>query len=138
MILIAVVDDDYGMMFNRRRQSKDSALRERVLSLAGDGKLWMNAYTYGQFSDSDGSAICVDEDFLAKAGTGEYCFAENVPLDSCEEDIEEIILFRWNRKYPSDVRFAIDLGDSVWKLTKTREFAGSSHEKITEEVYVRV
>ena len=53
------------------------------------------------------------------------------------KDIEKIILYRWNRKYPADFRFDINLEDSEWKLAETREFTGSSHEKITEEVYVR-
>ena len=38
MILIACVDDKFGMLFNRRRQSQDRMLRERVLRLT-DGKI---------------------------------------------------------------------------------------------------
>ena len=49
--------------------------------------------------------------------------------------IEELILFRWNRVYPADLHCTLDL--SVWKLTETEEFAGNSHEKITQERYVR-
>lgn len=156
MILIAAVDDNNGMMFNKRRQSKDRSLRERILLLAKGHKLWMNDYTYRQFLDeavsitekhtgsapeaADGIAIeeiCVDEDFLESAGSGEYCFVENVPAASYEEKMEKIILFRWNRKYPSDFQFDIELGTCGWKLAETKEFPGFSHEKITEEVYVR-
>ena len=53
-----------------------------------------------------------------------------------EEKIEKIILYRWNRVYPADVHFPIDF--SGWKLVQAEEFAGSSHEKITEEIYERV
>ena len=60
MIVVAVVDDNMGMMFNKRRQSKDRALRERILALAGKGKLWMNEYTYQQFSDCDTGGFQVD------------------------------------------------------------------------------
>ena len=137
MIVVAVVDDNMGMMFNKRRQSKDRALRERILALAGNGKLWMNEYTYQQFSDCDTGGIQVDPDFLDKAGGGEFCFVENDSVVPCAKDIEKIILYRWNRKYPADFRFDINLEDSEWKLAETREFTGSSHEKITEEVYVR-
>lgn len=136
MILIAAVDDDKGMMFNRRRQSKDGALRERILSIAEGEKLWMNAYTRRQFPEEAGRELLVDEEFLEKAGPGEYCFLENVPAAPYEDRIERIILFRWNRKYPSDTWFDIDL-EGGWKLSETREFSGSSHERITEEVYDR-
>lgn len=143
MIVMAVVDDNNGMMFNRRRQSKDRILRERMLSLAEGGRLWMNEYSCQQFSE-DGSAeaganvkFCVDEEFLKKAGWGEYCFVENIPLIPYEKSIEKIILFKWNRKYPSDLKFDINVGNPPWNLAETREFSGSSHEKITEEVYVR-
>ena len=51
------------------------------------------------------------------------------------ERIGEIYLYRWNRDYPADVYFPVDL--SVWKCVETKEFAGSSHEKITRERYTR-
>lgn len=137
MIVIAVVDDNKGMMFNKRRQSKDQTLREKILELVGESKLWMNEYTYQQFSDCGIGRIQVDENFCDKAGTGEYCFVENISIAHAKADIEKIILFKWNRKYPSDFWFDIDLEGSEWKLSETREFTGSSHEKITEEVYVR-
>ena len=97
MILIAVVDDDYGMMFNRRRQSKDGALRERILSLAEGGTLWVSPYTYRQFSGCGAGNIRADEEFLRKAGPGEYCFAEEALAAPFANKIEKIILFRWNR-----------------------------------------
>ncbi|MFR4122966.1 MAG: hypothetical protein ACLT0W_12285 [Clostridium sp.] len=46
-----------------------------------------------------------------------------------------MILYKWNRVYPADQYFAMDL--SGWKLVETVEFPGSSHEKITEERYER-
>ena len=47
----------------------------------------------------------------------------------------EIILYKWNRVYPADFRFEVDL--SSWKLEESEEFAGLSHEKITRERYIR-
>lgn len=137
MILIAVVDDSNGMMFHNRRQSKDSVLRERILSLVKDKKLWINSYTAGQFLDCRGETIRVDEDFLDKAESGEYCFVENVSVSSREKSIEKIILFRWNRRYPSDFWFDFALKEPEWRRIEINEFSGSSHERITEEVYVR-
>ena len=72
---------------------------------------------------------------MEKAGPGEYCFVEDKDVVLYESRIEEVILCHWNRDYPADMYFKMDLGS--WKLAETQEYAGSSHEKITEERYVR-
>ena len=57
---------------------------------------------------------------------------------SCKEEVlqkaERIVLYRWNRAYPADVKFTMPKG---FTLKESREFAGSSHEKITREEYTR-
>lgn len=133
MIVIVAVDERNGMMFNKRRQSQDKALRERILEIAKGKALWMNRYTAKQFEDQGG--IIVDDEFLDRAGTGEFCFVENTPVAPYLDRIEKIIRFCWNRKYPGDMIFDVDLTDG-WELEETKEFEGNSHEKITEEVYV--
>ena len=71
---------------------------------------------------------------LFKASKEDYCFVENMPLAEHIESIEKIILYKWNRDYPSDFTLDITI-DNEWKLTQTEEFKGSSHDKITEEIY---
>lgn len=93
MIVITVIDDNMGMMFNNRRQSQDCILREQILALAGSGRLWMNHYTYRQFLNCDSASITVDDAFLAKAGAGEYCFVENVSPACYEKHICSGYLF---------------------------------------------
>ena len=95
----------------------------------------MNAYSKKQFAESDTARIRVDETFLDAAGDGEFCFVENADVSGCVERIEEIYLYRWNRDYPADVYFPVGLGG--WQCVETKEFAGSSHEKITRERYTR-
>ena len=131
MLLIVCVDDNMGMAFNHRRQSQDRLLRRRLLERVGASKLWMSPYTARQF-DALPENVQVSETFLSEAEAGEYCFAEL----SCPDDAEGVVLYRWNRSYPADVHFPIDF--SGWKLVQAEEFAGSSHEKITEEIYERV
>ena len=144
MKIIVCVDNQNGMMFNHRRQSQDRVLRKRSLALTGGKKLWMNAYSQKQFLQVNGNMskeqeqsgqIQADEAFLEKAGPGEDCFVENKIIVPYESRIEEVILCHWNRDYPADMYFKMDLGS--WKLAETQEYAGSSHEKITEERYVR-
>ena len=134
MNLIVCVDDRNGMMFNGRRQSRDRYLREYLLKLSG-GKLWMNASSAGQFEKKDG--LMIREDFLSTAPKGEFCFLEDQSCLAFEGRMEQIILCKWNRTYPSDWKFDIPLDEHGWHCVSAVEFPGFSHEKITVEVYKR-
>ena len=131
MYAIVCVDDNLGMLFNRRRQSQDRILREYLLELVNGRGFYMNAYSAKQFDDF--SQIQVSESFPEEAGKDDFCFVENLPLCSFADRIDGLILCRWNREYPAD--FFLDLDYSAWHLEYTEEFPGSSHEKITVEVY---
>ena len=137
MVVMVCLDDNGGMLFNHRRQSQDRVLRDEILRQAGDGKLYVNAYTARQFTAEQQERLVISEDFLAQAGPEDFCFVENVALSPWEDQIRTLILFHWNRVYPTDMSFDIPLIDHGWKLTETREFPGYSHEKITQEVYVK-
>lgn len=137
MILITCVDDDLGMLFNHRRQSQDRILREHILELTDGGCLWMNHYTEKQFSDMITPQINVGDNYLNEAAPGDYCFVEDASVLPYEKWVEKIILYKWNRSYPADFYFDIPLEEHSWKLIQTTDFTGSSHEKITEEVYER-
>lgn len=136
MNIIVCVDDKNGMMFNHRRQSQDRLLREYLSGISG-GKLWMNAYSAGQFEKEEALKLEIREDFLEAAPPGAYCFLENLPCSGYEERIEKIILCRWNRVYPSDQKFDIPLEEHQWHCISAEEIPGSSHDKITVEVYER-
>ena len=116
MIVITCLDQKNGMMFNHRRQSQDSVLREHVAKLV---------------------ANVIDDAFLQEAAQGEYCFVEDAPLAPFEKWIERIAIFRWDRTYPADRYFDLQLGSGQWHLVGTSEFAGHSHDLITMEVYER-
>jgi len=133
MHLIVCVDEQYGMSFAGRRQSMDRVLRERMLALVGDAPLWVSSYTAGQFKPWPEN-LKVDPEYLQQAGQGEYCFAEVADLRGCSEKIENIILYKWNRRYPADRRFPAELLEGR-SCTQTAEFPGNSHENITQEVY---
>lgn len=135
MIVIVCIDDNLGMTFNKRRQSRDILLIQKVVEMAKNSKIWVNKYSYPLFEEVGTVNVNVDETFLSEAANGEYCFVENKELKPFEKWIEKMIVFRWNRSYPADQTFDIDL--SKWQLSEVSEFEGNSHEKITVEVYVR-
>ena len=136
MIAIICVDDNLGMMFNNRRQSQDKILRERIKEISKNSKLLMNSYSIKQFSEEDKENIIEDENFAINAQKGNFAFFENISPKEYEKDIEKIILYHWNRNYTADFYFDIDLKNG-WKLNDTYDFEGYSHEKITEEVYIK-
>lgn len=135
MTVIICVDDKMGTIFNCRRQSQDNILRERVLALSENANLWMSPYSQKQFRENDNRNICVADNYLFAAENEDFCFVEGVPLSAFSEKIDRIILYKWNRVYPSDETFDMDL--SSWLLISSYDFKGCSHDRITEEVYVR-
>lgn len=137
MIVFICVDDACGVMFNRRRQSMDRVLREYVTAACAGRKLYMSLYTANQFTDADREAatIIADDGFLEKAGSGDCCFVEDKIGQLRLEAVEMLYLVRWNRRYPADTFFRTDPSAAGFRLEKVDEFAGSSHEKITVEVY---
>lgn len=101
--------------------------------IARGKKLWMNPYSYALYGDMEGVETVEAEDFLIRAGTGELCLVETENLTGVEAKIEKVIVFRWNRVYPSDRRLDLELPGE--RRADVREFTGTSHEKITEERY---
>ena len=134
MKVIVCLDDDLGMLFNGRRQSMDKALRDRMAQITMGKPLWMNAYSAGQFSDFPANAV-VDENFLDKAMDDDYCFLENTDILAYASKVNTVIIYRWNRNYPQDVRFPVSLFCDNWHLISSCDFVGNSHDRITEEVY---
>lgn len=121
-------------MFNNRRQSRDRVVNADVVKTAEGHKLRIAPFSLKLFENSY-SELLVDENFLDLAGEDDYCFVENRALLPYWEKIKEITIYRWNRRYPYDLRFDVDLNDTDFRLYKTEELEGYSHEKIIKEVY---
>lgn len=130
MIVIAAVDDRFGMFFNHRRLSRDRVVTEKIKEIVGDGKLWVHPYSLDLFPDARSA-----EDFLDKAGDDDFCFVENRPLRTYQGRVKRLYLFFWNRRYPSDLRF--DLPLEPFRCEKCTDFPGYSHDNITLEIFDR-
>ena len=134
LTLVACLDERGGLMFNKRRQSKDRVARERLLSLLEDTRLWMSEYSGKLFGECEG--VCPHPAFLRKAKSGEALFIEDV-LPEALKGVSRVILYKWNEHYPSDATFPLDLASEGFALKASEDFEGSSHERITEELYER-
>ena len=132
MNFIVCVDQNNGMMFNGRRQSRDRNVINDILQYIGNAKLWLNEYSSKLFAPTDGN-ICIDDQFLQKAKESDFCFIENQSLK--DVDVSKVILYRWDKGYPADLFLDMDLNSYI--LSETLEFQGYSHDKITREVYIK-
>ena len=79
--------------------------------------------------------IVCEEQFLEVAGEGEYCFVENADLKPYLSKLEKLILYKWNRTYPADQYFDVDL--ERWEKAESVDIRGNSHDRITRDIYVR-
>ena len=138
MNIIICLDDNNGMMFNKRRQSQDRILRADLKEFIKDKDLYMNNYSYKLYKDIDNGNIKVYENFLEQCTENDFCLVEDKLLNNYINKINNIIIYKWNRIYPSDLYFDINLTSNSWELLETKEFEGSSHEKITRIIYRRV
>ena len=127
MKVISIVDDNYGIMFNNRRVSKDSVLNKHIIKMLDGRKLWLSLYSKQLFGDYENLEVNQEFGF---AGRDDFCFVEDSEIVSYEDIVDEVYL------YPSDVKFPKDMLND-FKLEGSTDFEGNSHEKITEERYVR-
>ena len=130
------VDELGGMMFNRRRVSRDREVIADVCRDAENGKLYSSEYSAPLFEDAQIQPT-VSSDFLDIAKKDDLCFVESEALAPYLSKITVLTVYKWNRRYPSDVKLDIAPERSGFKLLSVSEFAGYSHEKITKEVYVK-
>lgn len=138
MNIIVCLDDNNGMMFNKRRQSQDKVLRTSIKELVKNNNLFMNEYSYKLYKDIDDGNIKVCDNYLDECGNNDFCLVENNLLSSYIDKINTIIIYKWNRHYPGDLYFDINVKDEKWELINSEDFEGSSHEVITKEVYRRI
>ena len=132
MNIIACIDDNKGQLFNGRRQSKDIQVISKILTITEGKNLLINSFSEKLFEEK----AIVNVDFLECAGEGDFCFIENVSASEYIEKINKVYLFKWNRKYPSDFTFDLEL-ENNFHLVSVEEFQGNSHELVTLEVWVK-
>ena len=135
MILIVCIDERNGMLFNNRRQSRDKVLINHILEMTKDKTLWITGFSQDMFDVVDNKQIIIDNEFYEKADKEDFCFVENMDVNTLIDKVDKIVIYNWNRHYPANLYFDISLDN--WVVTFENEFIGSSHTRITEKIYVR-
>ena len=130
MTYICCVDDYASLSFNKRRNSSDRFVIEDIINTVGEAPLRVDTYTAKLFRDKQVPSLIVDDDCLENAKDGEFVFVERQNPSVYLKAGDQLILYHWNRHYPSDNRLNLT-GWNTLEIT-TGEFAGYSHEKITK------
>jgi hypothetical protein len=118
------------MLFNKRRQSRDSAVLADIRACVPE-TLAIDGFSEKLIADAQIPYVLAEEPLWEDA----HFFLEVRPASQVVPLASTVVVYRWNRHYPADVRFDADL--SGFTLQSTEEFPGTSHETITKEVYVR-
>lgn len=138
MVLAVCVDNNNGMAFGNRRQSRDIAVCKDLTESCKGDTLYMDSYSEILFADFKefGTKIIVPTSLESLVCDENDCvFIEKISPALFTDKISKIIIYKWNRDYPSDMKFDIDM--SGWTLISATSFPGNSHEQITKEVYRR-
>lgn len=133
MTAIVCIDAQGGMLFNQRRVSSDREVVADIMNIFGDSVIYMRSSSAKLFEEHENVRIC--DNCLEEAGTDGVCFLEADVADAVLKKADRIVLYHWNRSYPSDVKFPLAKLHSMGKLLSSEDFKGYSHERITREVY---
>ncbi len=136
MTVVVCLDERGGMVFNRRRQSRDRVLIDDLVKMSEGKVLYIAEYSKPLFEAHAGS-FTVAEDMLQIAERNDFCFLELGELAPVAERIERLVIYHWNRHYPSDTYLDVTPESLGMRLCESTEFKGSSHEKISKEIYVK-
>ena len=134
MILVVCLDACDGLRFNNRRQSRDRCVTERIKQLSEGKRLYISDSSKDLFADFD---CIVASNFLELAEPGDICFCETPIVCEFIENVEKLIVFRWDKVYPQDEKFPLNEFTAALPLKNTSTFQGYSHELITQEIYER-
>lgn len=140
MKLIICVDSYYGYSFNNRRQATDKGVREHILNELKTHNITMhiNPYTERSFkrtgiSFEDNPFLLVEKDDSfpeSLAQTDEWVFIENADITNYYRFIDEMMVYKWEKTYPTDKKLNLQFVES-FVPTRREVFDGSTHEDVT-------
>ena len=125
VVAVVAVDDDGWISFNGRPCSRDRMVMEELSEVVTDG---VGVF----FVNFNGAAEAATR--LLRAGCGGIFYVESVDPVRFVGWYDAVVVYRWNTRYPGDVRCTVNTGAYVH--AGTEDFAGHSHERITREIYL--
>lgn len=129
---IICIDNEYGMMFNNRRLSQDIKQRENLSVYLQNKTICMSTYSASLYEENLFNIKIISN---INEAISEFVLIEDLPIASFI-DADQIIIYNWNRSYPSDVHFDIKILAS-YTLIEQHDFSGNSHNLITRSIYLK-
>ncbi len=133
--VMLTLDDKNGTMFNKRRQSRDIKVIEDMCRKT-DSPIYVTEYTAKLFAGFE-NRIKISSDPISECPDGCAVFLEGEAVGPHLDIIDALIIYRWNRLYPSDKKLDIDIEAAGFRQTALYDFVGNSHEKISKGTYKR-
>jgi hypothetical protein len=135
MIIILTLDDKNAVSFAGKRQASDRAVADYMSSITQGAPLYIKEKSTSFFKNCITPPTLCAVDSFDNLKDSDVCFMEEVPSAQLMAQAEKLIVFRWNRNYPSMTNERVHL--SGWNFECSLEFPGYSHEKITMEVLLK-
>ncbi|MFI3260154.1 MAG: hypothetical protein R3Y13_00345 [bacterium] len=127
MKYFVTVSNNLGLSFFNKRQSSDIKVLEDMIKEAENSKILVNKSALDIFTKNN-----LEQHITTSESS--YVFYECDELSSIK-DINILIVYYWNRDYPSDKFLKLNL--NAYKELEKIEFQGNSHDNITKIVYER-
>ena len=134
MTAIVCIEDRGGILFLKRRVGRDTYVYDDIER--DHSKILLTSYSLPLFEGRKlDTGVCVSP--LSSGKAGDVCFIENGEIKEHLDKISRLIIYHWNRKYPSDVKLGFLPTEVGFNLASVTEFVGHAHDKITKEVYTK-
>ena len=150
MKLVICIDAELGYSYHHRRLSRDKNIRLHLMKNIRErgGTLYMNAYTEKSFLKDEGVFLPKErtERMKCPAAPGTafleaarrengWAFVENEDVTQYLPEVDEMLVYRWNRVYDADLRLPPDFAKAFTEQY-TESISGSSHERVSFVRYI--
>ena len=139
MNLIFTLDDNNAVKFGDKRQSLDKEVAKRILqfteSTSADFIYIKNeSNSFFDFPDLNLTKLKIFEDFdsLPRNAT---IFLEETVSRNILSHVDKIVIFRWGKKYPSQIKDRLILNSDIFTKVSSTPFPTSTHPDMQIEVY---
>lgn len=138
MNVFVCIDKNLGLSFNNRRLSSDKNIVIDMFKVSKNEPISITNYSQNLFKETGGNYQTYNnlEEIIAK--NCKWMFLEHDLIENFEDfedSINTLVIYNFNRFYPSDLKLKIDL--SKFNLISSNDFEGNSHELITKTIYVK-
>ncbi len=133
MNTVVMIDKNNGLAFNNRPQSRDRVLMERIAKLTDDAPIEADGH-FALMLESYGFTV---DPVSCPPAEDAWVWLDHTPDEQELAQIRKLIIARYRAIYPADCYFDFEPQRPEWIKISRQIFAGSSHDKIILEEYVR-